>query len=161
MLEQIGLEKKIERNLIQGFLSEVFGNLRIHYFDQGSTWKIENDEKLDSNSIAFTIFKNNSEFPRRVEILRTTEANSMERGIFLAKLFSEKFNCSTITNFSDPENPDDPYACLIFKNGKSYLGDDMHSVWAEGNGDKVKIVKEIEVEDYSFDKKGNLRTANV
>jgi hypothetical protein len=57
MLEQIGIDRKIEREIIKSLLSDIFKDLRIHYFDQETSWEIEDEDKLDENSICFSLIK--------------------------------------------------------------------------------------------------------
>jgi len=92
MLEQIGIERQINKDIIKGILSDIFKGCKIHYFDQEVTWEIEDEEQLDDHSICFSLIKNKSEFPIRIEIIRTPDRNTIERAQYLAKIISDKLN---------------------------------------------------------------------
>lgn len=161
MLEQIGIDRQIKKDIIKGILSETFNGCKIHYFDQETTWEIEDKEQLDDYSICFSLIKNESEFPIMIEITRTPDKNTIERGQYLAKIISDKLNCKTITNYKEQDKPlYYPSDSIIFENGYAYLVDDSNTMWADGEGGKVKIVKEIVFVNYKFDDKANLINDN-
>ncbi|KFF22657.1 hypothetical protein [Chryseobacterium vrystaatense] len=161
MLEQIGIDRQIKKDIIKGILSETFKGCKIHYFDQGNTWGIEDEEQLDDDAICFSLIRNESEFPIMIEITRTPDKNTTERGQYLAKIISDKLNCKTITDYKELyESLYDPSDSIIFENGYAYLVDDSNTMWADGEGGKVKIVKEIVFVNYKFDDKANLINDN-
>lgn len=100
-MEQIGIDRHINKDVIKSILSDTFKGCKIHYFDQGNTWEIEDEKQLDGHSICFSLIKNESEFPMMIEITRTPDKNTIERGQYLAKIISDKLNCKTITNLSN------------------------------------------------------------
>lgn len=157
MFEQIGIDRKIEREIIKSLISDIFKNLRIHYFDQETSWEIEDEDKLDENSICFSLIKNESEFPIKIEITRTPDENNEEREQYLAKIISDRLKCKTITNYQEPDKPKDiPSDSIIFDNGRAYLANDYNTIWADGVGGKVEILKEIIYVNHRFDDNGNL-----
>jgi hypothetical protein len=150
MFEQIGIEKKIEKEEVKAILKDVFRNFDIHYFDRTDQVEIENEIK--DNSILFSIFNTESEFPIKIELTGTPESNSSEREQFLEKLLSDRLQCRTITSYQGPETPTDyPYASVIFNDGHCYLADDYNTIWADGQGGHVKIVREIQFKPMKFD----------
>lgn len=157
MLEKIGIDRQIKREIIKGILSNTFKGCKIHYFDQGNTWEIEDEEQLDDHSICFSLIKSESEFPIMIEITRTPEENTIEREQYLAKIISDKLNCKTITNYKEPhESLYSPSDSIIFENEHAYFADDNNTIWADGEGGEVKIVREIVFVNYKFDDKANV-----
>lgn len=157
MLEQIGIDIQIKKDIIKCLLSDIFKGCKIHYFDQETSWEIEEEEQLDDNSICFSLIKNESEFPIKIEITRTSDKNTEEREQYLAKIISDKLNCKTITNFKEQNKPlDYPSDSIIFEKGYAYFADDSNTIWADGEGGEVKIVEEIVFVNYKFDDKANL-----
>lgn len=160
-MEQIGIDRKIRKDIIKGILSDTFKGCKIHYFDQRNTWEIEGEEQLDDHSICFSLIKSESEFPIMIEITRTPDENTMERGQYLAKIISDKLNCKTITDYKEPhESLYCPSDSVIFDKGHTYFADDSNTMWADGEGGEVKIVKEIFLANYKFDDKANLIVGN-
>ncbi|MBW3524826.1 hypothetical protein [Chryseobacterium sp. NKUCC03_KSP] len=160
-MEQIGIDRQIKKDVIKGILSETFKGCKIHYFDQGNTWEIEDEKQLDDDSICFSLIKNESEFPILIEITRTSDKNALERGQYLAKIISDQLNCKTITDYKKPyESLYCPSDSVIFDKGHAYFADDGNTMWADGEGEEVKIVKEIFLTNYKFDDKANLITSN-
>lgn len=160
-MEQIGIDRQIKKDIIKGILSDTFKGCKIHYFDQGNTWEIEDEKQLDDYSICFSLIKNESEFPIMIEIAGTPDKNTLERGQYLAKIISDKLNCKTITDYKEPyESLYCPSDSVIFDKGHSYFADDSNTIWADGEGDEVKIVKEIFLINYKFDDKANLIVEN-
>lgn len=157
MLEQIGIDRQIKKDIIKGILSDTFKGCKIHYFDQEATWEIEDEEKLDDSSICFSLIKNESEFPIMIEITRTPDENTLERGQYLAKIISDKLNCKTITDYKEQDKslfyPSDS---IIFERGNAYFADDTNTIWADGEGGEVKILRKIVFENYKFDDLANL-----
>jgi len=157
MLEQIGIDRQIEKDAIKRILSNIFKGCKIHYFDQEVTWEIEDEEQLDDSSICFSLIKNESEFPIMIEITRTPDRNNEEREQYLAKIISDKLNCKTITNYKEQGKPMNyPSDSIIFEKGHAYFANDRNTVWADGEGVEVEIVREIDFVNYIFDDKGNL-----
>lgn len=157
MLEQIGVDTQIKKDTIKSLLSDIFKSCKIHYFDQEISWEIEDDEQLDDNSICFSFIRNESEFPIKIEMLRTPDKDNEERGQYLAKIISDNLNCKTITNYREKDKPIDyPSDSIIFDKGNAYFANDDCTIWADGKGGEVKIVKKIDFVNYKFDDRGNL-----
>ncbi len=120
---------------------------------------IENIEKeeIASNFSGFSVQvePNESEYKTVVTLFRTCETDSKKRELFLAIKLSERFHCKTIINGSE-ELVIDPYFSLIIDQGKIYEADDSGTIWGDGFGAEVKIVKELKLRKPDFDKKGNL-----
>ena len=169
-MEIIGIKGKPKRMELVKFIHSLFpsrelinwkGNFEETYIYNG-TENIEN-KKLNSDFSGFVlqIESHKSEFTTKVTLLRTDEKHSEERELFLALKLSEKFNCRTIIN--GPEKlAEHPYLSLVIENGKIFEADDDGTDWGNGTefGIEVKIIKEIEIEKFDFDKKGNIIKAN-
>src|SRR5687768_8691790 len=155
MFENIGIDFKVERNAIREILSDVFSGVKIHYFDMYDTWEIEDEELLDDSSICFSLTKSESEFPIKLILTRTSEEHTEEREQFLAKTISDRLACKTIANYSYPGHPENyPSDSIIFEKGRAYLADDSKTIWGDGEGGPVQIVKEIEFHVPQFDDRG-------
>ena len=166
-MEIIGIQTKLRRMELVKFIHSLFpskklinwkGNFEKTYVYNG----IENieDEDLNSNFsyFALQIESNKSEFPIEITLLRTDEKYFEERELFLAIKLSEKFNCRTIIN--GPEKlVDHPFLSLIIEDGKIFEADDEGTDWGDGteNGIEVKMIREIEIEKFDFDKNGDIK----
>tara|TARA_R110002051_G_scaffold266346_1_gene326065 strand:- start:1004 stop:1516 length:513 start_codon:yes stop_codon:yes gene_type:complete len=166
-MEIIGIEAKPSRMELVEFIHSLFpsrdlinwkGNFDKTYVYNGIK-NIENED-LNSESSFFTLHiePNKSEFPTQITLLRTDEIQSEERELFLALKLSEKFNCRTIINAPD-KLADHPYLSLIIEKGKIFEADDDESDWGNGTetGIVVKIIREIQIEKFDFDKNGNIK----
>ncbi|TDQ25458.1 hypothetical protein [Tenacibaculum caenipelagi] len=164
-MEVIGIQASPKRIELVEFIHSLFpsknlinwkGNFEKTYIFNGFE-NIENDNlNSDFSCFALQIEPNESEFPTKITLLRTDEKNSEERELFLALKLSEKFNCRTIIN--GPEKlADHPYLSLIIENGKIFKADDSRTIWGDGNGTEVKIIKEIKIERPDFDSNGELK----
>jgi hypothetical protein len=167
-MEEIGIQASPERIELVRFIHSLFsskdlmnwkGNFEKTYIYNG----VENIENKDFDSdfsgFSVQIESNESEFPTKLTLLRTEEEHSEERELFLALKLSEKFNCRTI--ISGPENlADHPYLSLIIEKGKIFEADDSGTVWGDGIGTEVKIIKEIKIKRPDFDSNGNLKEAS-
>lgn len=167
-MEEIGIQALPKRIELVKFIHSLFpskelinweGNFERTFIYNG----IENIENKGLNSdfstfsgFALQIEPNKSEFPTKITLLRTNKKHTEERKLFLAIKLSDKFNCRTI--ISGPERlSEHPYCSLIVDNGKIFKADDSGTVWGDGAGTEVKIIQEIEIEKFDFDKSGNLK----
>jgi hypothetical protein len=157
MLEQIGIDREIKKEIVLEILSNEFNDYKIYYIDHAITGEKGNEDYFKNSSIGFSIIKIECEFPIKVEVYGLPDKNNEEREQYLAKVFSDKLSCKTITGYQDKKNPDYPYYSIVFFNGLTYLANDYDTVWADGEGGEVKVIEEIKLESYNFDKKGNLK----
>ncbi|PIY12127.1 MAG: hypothetical protein COZ18_02765 [Flexibacter sp. CG_4_10_14_3_um_filter_32_15] len=72
----------------------------------------------------------------------------------MALKLSKKFNCRTIINAPEFLAKGDPYYSLIIDGEKIYLADDSGTMWGDGEGNEVSIIREIELKKYNFDEYG-------
>jgi len=169
-MEIIGIEEKPKRMELVKFIHSLFpsrelinwkDNFEKTYIYNG-TENIEN-ENLNSqfSGLALQVESHKSEFPTKVTLLRTDEKHSEERELFLALKLSKEYNCRTIIN-GPKKLAEHPYLSLIIEKGKIFEADDDGSDWGNGTelGIKVKIIKEIKIEVFDFDNKGNIRKAS-
>jgi hypothetical protein len=166
-MEEIGIKAKPRRMEIIQFIHSLFSSKELINW-QGNFEKtfiyngIKNTEVecINSDFIGFAvqIESTKSEFPTKVTLLRTDEKYSKERALFLALKLSEKFNCRTIIN--EPEKLcEHPFLSLIIENGKVFEADDDGTDWGNGTeiGTEVKLIREIDIEKFEFDKNGNIK----
>lgn len=163
-MEEIGIQASPKRMEIVKFIHSLFpsknlinwkGNFEKAFIYNGIENIEENELNSDFSGFALQVEPNESEFPTKITLFRTDEKHSEERRLFLALKLSEKFNCKTIID--GPEKfAEHPYCSLIIDNGKIFESDDSGTVWGDGNGTEVKVIREIEIEKFDFDKNGNL-----
>ncbi len=164
-MEEIGIQALPKRIELVEFIHSLFsskdlinwkGNFEKTYIFNGNENIEYDDLDSDFSGFALQIEPSDSEFPTVITLFRTDEKNSEERELFLALKLSEKFNCRTIIN--GPEKlAVDPYLSLIIENGKIFEADDSGTIWGDGNGTEVKIIKEIKLERPDFDSNGDLK----
>ena len=74
--------------------------------------------------------------------------------IELARRFSEAFSCRAICDGSRYGDSSSPCWCLVWDAGRSYLADDCDTLFADGEGGSVKIVREIHIPAILLDDNG-------
>lgn len=168
-MEEIGIQASPEKIELVEFIHSLFsskdlinwkGNFEKTLIFNGIENVEIDDLDSDFSGFALQIESNESEFPTKITLLRTDEKHSEERELFIALKLSEKFNCKTI--ISGPEKlADHPYLSLIIENGKIFEADDSGTIWGDGIGTEVKIIKEIKIELPDFDSNGNLKKASL
>lgn len=161
MYECIGIDFDVDKRVIKDILLDVFSDLQFHYFDEGGTYEIENEESVDSSSINFSLVKTKSEFPVKLQLYGTPEDDTDKRELYLAQIISDRLQCRTITGFLPPDVPKGyPYDSIIFDKGISYLTDDSNTIWADGEGGEVRIIKPFALGNFHFDKSGRFQTGS-
>ena len=163
-MEIIGLQATPNRMEIIEFIHSLFPKMELinwegnfdktFIFNGNENYQIENISE-DFSGFAIQIESNKSEFMTKITLLRTPETDIQERELYVALKLSKRFNCKAIINA--PENlSSHPYSSLILDNDKVYEADDEGTIWGDGIGKEVKIIKEINIEKYNFDSNGNL-----
>lgn len=153
MLEQIGIDREIDKEIIYDILENEFKDCKFHFIEY-----LKNDDIPDyynKDTIGFSIIQINSEFPNRIELYGFPDKNSEEREQYVAKIISDRLSCKTITSYTDKNNPDFAYYSIIFENGSAFLADDYDTAWADGEGGEVKVIGQINFQNHEFDNKGN------
>jgi len=151
-MEDIYLDKLLNNEQILITLSEVFCELTVFHCDFGN----DMPEELDFNNPNHIFFNTEEdldvkEFSFKISIYRTPEVHHQERALYLGKIFSEKYKVRTLVPFIKPDEPNDPYYCIVFDNGKIYLADDSE-VYNLNNKGMVKTLKEYDLPIIEFDK---------
>lgn len=142
----IGLSKIFKLDEIKSRFSDWFPSFKI----------IDSDGVLEASmiknkTIAFHIDKNESEFPCVIQIDwfpgKQDEKLIMPVMIELARKFSITLKCNTICDGSgygdDEAYPGDT---IVWKEKRSYLADDYCTMFGDGEGEPVRIEKEIEID---------------
>ncbi len=162
-MEQIGLQATPQRMEIVEFIYSLFPkreliNWKDNYnrtFVYNGIENIENESIADDfTGFALQIESTESEFKTIITLYRASEQYLEERELFLALKLSEKFNCRTIINAPEFLAKGDPYYSLIIDGEKIYLADDSGTMWGDGEGNEVSIIREIELKKYDFDEYG-------
>ena len=157
-METIYTHNKLEDLTIKNFLEKTFPGISVFKYDLIND--SEPEEGFDTDNpfhIFFHPYFDNEkiEFGNKIDIYRTPEENSEERAIFLGKQLSQELNLETLVTYKNPEDPS-PYYDIVFKDARSYLADDANSNFADGESEKIRIIKEVYLPDYRFDRLGNL-----
>lgn len=152
-MEDIYLNRSLDKEEILTTLSEAFPKLTVFYYD----FNDDVPEKLDfdnPNHIFFNTDKgfDTKEFKFKISIYRTPDANHEERELYLGKIFSDKYKIKTLIPFTKPDEPSDQYYDIVFDNGKIYLADDSEVDLPDDSG-AVKILGEYDLSLIKFDEK--------
>ncbi len=162
-MEYIGIEKRPSNIEIVRFVHSIFSgrpliNMSEDYsklFVFNDFSNIENEDGYEEpNSLMIHIEPNESEFKTAITLLGAPEKDEEEREFFLAHKLSNHFKCRAIINGPD-SIADHPYCCLIIDKDVIYEADDDGTVWGDGEGDEVRIVRRLELPVYEFDEMGN------
>lgn len=166
-MEVIGIQASPKRIELVEFIHSLFpskdlinweGNFEKSFIYNGIENVEFDDLSPDFSGFALQIEPSKSEFSTRITLLRTEENYTEERELYLATKLSERFNCKTIIN-GPVAMADHPYLSLIIENGEVFEADDSGTVWGDGEGDEVKIIRKIEIERFDFDEGGNIKKA--
>jgi hypothetical protein len=97
--------------------------------------------------IVFELYGNESEFPQIVEFNRFPgeHPSAVPIGIELARLFAERFSCRTLSDGTGFGDDDSPYWLVVWDKGVPHLADDCGTLFADGEGGPVKVLRPIEV----------------
>ena len=108
------------------------------------------EEELPWPPIVIDVVPNESEFPVVVEFYQfpgaQDEQQMMPVMIELAGRFSDAFQCRTICDGSGYGDDDSPYWSIIWDHGVAYLADDGGSLFGDGEGGPVRIVRELDLD---------------
>ena len=77
--------------------------------------------------------------------------------IDLARRFAEAFSCRTICDGSGYGDSSAPFWSIIWDEGSAYLADDCNTVFADGEGGAVRVVREIQLPVSRLDSRGLLQ----
>ncbi len=103
---------------------------------------------------------NESEFPTRVVFTvfpgPEDEAVVMPVTIELARRFSAAFGCRTICDGSGYGDSPSPYWSIIWDADKAYLADDVNTIFGDGEGGEVAIVRELRLDRITLDTAGHI-----
>jgi hypothetical protein len=152
-MEDIYLDKLLNKDQILITLSEVFSELTVFHYN----FNDDIPEKLDLNNPNHIFFNTEEEFDAKefsfkISIYRTPEVHHQERELYLGKIFSEKYKIKILIPFVKPDEPNDPYYCIVFENGKIFLADDSE-IDNSNNTGMIKILQEYNLPVIGFDKK--------
>jgi len=158
-MEEVGIQAKLERKELVQFIHSLFPKKELINWegDFEKTFIYNGKENVETNQTdtnflgyALQIQTTESEFPTLITLHRTSEKNSEERELFLAIKLSQKFNCKTIIKAPNKLSKH-PFLSLIIDQGKIYEADDCHTLWGDGVGSKVKIIREIQLKTPDFE----------
>lgn len=106
---------------------------------------------LDSNESEFPICIRFCLFPALRE-----EAAVLPVMIELARRFSSAYGCRTICDGSGYGDSPSPYWSIIWEAGKSYLANDSSTMFGDGEGGEVAIVREVQIPRVILDAAGHI-----
>lgn len=139
---------------ILGALKNWFPHLGIGFFNKLVA------EDLPWPSIVIGVERNESEFPVLVQFYQfpgpQDEQQIMPVMIELASRFADEFKCSTICDGSGHGDDESPYWSMIWDHGVVYLADDAGTLFGDGEGGPVRIVRELDLDMERY--KGILRS---
>lgn len=161
-MEDIYLDRKVDTEEIGKKLQNLFPGLSVFYYDfiddPPTDLDIENSNHIFFNT---DYQKEKLEFGFKVSIYRTPDENSNERAMFIAKSFSDSFKVRTLVPFVFPQDPQDPYYDIIFYDEKIFLADDDNTSFGDDTDGIIKIIKEYDLNIYSFDSYANCLIENL
>ncbi len=140
----LGFSKKISfeegEALLKSFLPSVF------VFDVYESSNLENPCSI---GISLTQHEDlQCDFPSLLTIYGSSKCEQelhQKIIISLASHASLFFNCRVICDGTGFGDDNSPYWSLIFDNSKVFLADDSHTIYADGSGGLVKIVRELQL----------------
>jgi hypothetical protein len=136
----IALSKKIPINQLTQTLCSFFNNQSVYIGDILGI--VENTSEV-FNSIEI----NKSEFPFGLSIQKypkqiNTE-NFQQMTVLLSYYLSKCFNCLSICDGTGYGDHNSPYLSIIWDTEIAFLADDSDTLFADGEGGKVKIIKKL------------------
>ncbi len=152
-MENLGIGCEITQDRMSQVLKELFPSLNFH------DWQMEKDEPLPQESVLFTLLRNRSEFPVKLDLYGFPSEDVAEREQYIAKQLSIRLDCRTIVPYQEKDSAD-PYHCVIFDKYRSYLANDNLTLWADDEGGAVKIIGPIQLKEYQFDSKGTRKCSS-
>lgn len=96
--------------------------------------------------------ENHSEFPLGLDVdVLLDEGGNMQHWLLgLARALSIDLSCRTIcdgTGFGDDESP---YWSVVWDQGVPYLADDLNSIFVDGEGGPIRIVRRLQDTDLKY-----------
>lgn len=123
---------------------------------RGDDWPPEVDP--DSNTHIFFEMEANSQmlpgFGCSFTVYCTPKADSEQRALWLAKIFSISYEVTVLVAFTHPDKPHNPYYDLIFEQGQSFLVDDSKVEFGEPYSPPLQCLGPYPVEVAAFDSLG-------
>jgi hypothetical protein len=101
-----------------------------------------------SGDITVILHRNPSEFPVLLDVMPDPpDEPSVYRGqLRLAEFLSARLGCRTICDGSAHGDEPSPYWAIIWDSGEAYLADDANTVFVDGEGGPVRVVRRLEIE---------------
>ena len=152
-MENLSIGCEITQDSMNQVLKELFPSLNFHY------WEMEKDEKVPQEAVLFTLLRNRSEYPIKLDLYGFPSEDVAEREQYIAKQLSIRLGCRTIVPYQE-KGSSYPYHCVIFDKDRSYLANDSLTLWADDEGGEVKIIEPIQLKEYQFDSKGKMKSSS-
>ncbi len=99
--------------------------------------------------IVFALDHNPREFPLVVTFYdspgQTDGATATAAMIEVARRFAETYHCRAICDGTGYGDDDSPCWSIVWDSGRSYLADDCGTIFGDGEGGPVRVVREIAV----------------
>ena len=140
---QVGIGKRCDHCEVQAAL--------VAFFPEGPVCVYASIEAFaeygPEGSINGILAGNPSEFPTLLDVLPDPpEPRAIYREqLRLACFLSERLSCRTICDGSEHGDSSAPYWSIVWVGGVAWLADDCGSVFADGEGGPVRLVRRLEI----------------
>ena len=135
----IALSKHVTPEDLQAGLSALLPGRVVHIFQDMA------DAPWPAFDVAVSIHDNPSEYPCGLSVLVALidEAGSAAWLRELARQLSIKFACRVICDGSEFGDDNSPFWSIVWDAGDAYLADDCNTIFADGEGGPVKIMRRL------------------
>lgn len=162
-MEQFEVDGNLASEAIKETLAAMFPALSA--FEWNIFISEEKPEGYDSNNPAHIFYATQFivgrlEFQWRASFFMNLGDDTEAREMAIARELSARFNVRTMVGFAHPNFPGDPYYCLVFIGGESFLAEDCEFDY-HGEGDSkvtIKILEPYQLPTTQFDAIGKLVT---
>ena len=160
-MEIIYTHEQLDPTIIEHLLERLFPARKVYFWDFNSEPPVGLELQDEKAIVCKSEFDSERiEFNNCLTIYRFPKEGEDERTLHIAKKLSAIVNGQTLTAYTHPGHPTDPYYIIVFNCGSPFLADDSNSNLADRTGLKVKIVGPWHLPSYKFDEWGNLLKHN-
>jgi hypothetical protein len=140
---QVGIGERCEAREVQAALAAYFPGAPVCVYP--SVEAIQ--ERGPEGAFNGVLSANPSEFPVLLDVFPDPgEPRAVYRvQLRLARFLSERLSCRTICDGSEHGDSAAPYWSVVWDGGVPWLADDCGSVYADGEGGPVRLVRRLEI----------------
>lgn len=135
----IALSRQVDEAAVSEVLTSVFPSCAVHV----TTFEEYDLRKAD---VFVFIIRNDSEFPLGLSVSACLHAGC-DFGEWLrelARVLSERFCAKAICDGTPYGDDGSPYWSLIWDDGLAYLADDINTLYSDGEGGPVRVVRKLD-----------------